>query len=549
MAGNTKFGFEIETDEDRKKIQDQLKKITLPENDDGAVNIQGGGYYGYYLDMDYQAKNEIDLITKYREMAASPEIDEALEDIVNDSLVFDEKGNCVKINLDDLENVSDGIKKKIINEFENVLRLLEFSDKGYDIYRNWYVDGRSYYHIVLNEENVKDGIQELEYIDPIRIKKVRVIQKKPDPQTGVEIVHNVDEHFIYNERGIMNAETNVGVKIAKDSIAYITSGLLDAKKNYVVSYLNKAIKPFNQLRMVENALVIYRLARAPERRLFYIDVGTMSTRKAEAYVRGLRNNFRNKLVYDASTGEIRDDRKFMSMLEDFWLPRREGGRGTEVETLPGGQNLGDIEDIIYFQKRLYRALNVPTSRLEEQQGFTLGRSTEITRDELKFARFIGKLRKKFSGLFDQLMRVQLTAKNICTPEDWDEWRYFIWYDFLKDNNFDELKENELKRERIDLLGQMQDYVGLYFSRGYIMREVLKMTEEEIKEMDKEILEEQNDKNNPLTKMKQAEMEQQMGGDYGGDDGPQENFPERDPPPANNRPVRKSENPDEPEVER
>ena len=505
-----KFGLEIVSPEEEKSIQEKLKRFTLPE-EDGAVNVQYGGYYGIYMDMDGNLKNDIELINKYRDMAAQPELDEAIEDIINEAIVFDEEGVCVKLNLERLDGISENIKGKIEKEFENILNLLEWRNKGYEIFRNWYVDGRIYYHVLLDEKNIKNGIAELNYVDPRLIKKVRQIIKEKDVNSGLEIIKKVDEYYIYNQNGIMNAQTNVGIQIAKDAVAYIPSGLLSPKKNQVVSYLHKAIKPANQLRMVEDALVIYRLSRAPERRLFYIDVGTMSTAKANQYVKDIQQNFKNKLVYDATTGEIRDDRKFMSMLEDFWLPRREGGRGTEISTLPGGQNLGDIEDILYFQKKLYKALNVPTSRLEAGTGFSLGRSTEITRDELKFFKFVEKLRNKFAQFFDILLSTQLSIKGICSKEDWKKWRNDIFYEFLKDNNFDELKENELKTERFALLATATPYVGQYFSREYVMKNILRMTDEEILEMDTQIKIEIADATNPMQQMMKMAGTGGMGG--------------------------------------
>lgn len=513
-----KFGLEIISPDEEKSLQERLKRFTLPQ-EDGTATVQSGGYYGYYMDTDANIRNDIELIMKYRDMASNPELDEAIEDIVNETIVFDEKGRCVEINLDNLEDViSDNIKEKIQEEFDNVLNLLQFSNKAYDIFRNWYIDGRIYYHVLVDSDNPRDGIKELNYIDPRTIKKIRQILKKKDPVTGIELIEKVDEYFIYNQNGLTGNQTNTGIKIAKDAIAYVPSGLLSAKRNQVVSFLHKAIKAANRLRLVEDALVIYRLARAPERRLFYIDVGTMSTAKANQYVKDIQNNFKNKLVYDATTGEIRDDRKFMSMLEDFWLPRREGGRGTEISTLPGGENLGNIEDIVYFQKKLYRALNVPVSRLEQGEGFSLGRSTEITRDELKFFKFIEKLRLKFSELFDILLSTQLTLKSICTTEDWKNWKQQIFYEFQKDNNFDELKENELLTERMALLSSVSPYVGQYFSREYVMKKILRFTDEEIIEMDMAMKVEKNDPENPIHQIMQAGMGMGGFGGFGGDPG-------------------------------
>lgn len=538
MENVKKFGLEIISPEEEKEVQEKLKRITLPA-EDGASTVHYGGYYGIYMDFDGTIKNDIDLINRYRDMASWPDVDEAIEDIVNESIVFNEEGICVTINLDNCDDISDSIKEKIQTEFKKVLGLLDWRNKAHEIFRSWYVDGRIFYHVVTNNDPEKlreNGIVELNYVDPRMIKKVRQIQKEKDVATGIELIKNIDEYYIYSQNGVANAQVNTGIRIAKDAIAYVPSGLLNARRNQVVSYLHKAIKPANQLRMVEDAMVIYRLARAPERRIFYIDVGTMSTAKANQYVKDIQQNFRNKLVYDATTGEIRDDRKFMSMLEDFWLPRREGGRGTEISTLPGGQNLSDIADIEYFLKKLYKALNVPISRLEQGTGFSLGRSTEITRDELKFFKFIEKVRNKFSSLFDILMSTQLSLKNICSKDDWKRWRQDIFFEFLKDNNFDELKEIELRRERIDALNGVSQYVGQYFSREWVQKNILKLTDAEILELDAQINSEKNDPNNPMQKMMQNAgmggmgmggfgdpMAGGMGGDMnGGDQNPFDN---------------------------
>jgi len=490
---NNEFGSELITDKEKERLRSKLKRLSL-NNEDGSVTIGASNYYGYYLDLSGNVSNEAELITRYRDMAGQPELDQAIEDILNESLVFDNSGQCVSINMDEATDIPDSIKKKLQEEFGNVLKLLDFSNKGYEIFRNWYVDGRLYYHILYEENSISKGISGLELLDPRKVRKVREVVKDKDLKSGADIIKEVREYFVYNEQGMPSTNVQTvagpgsltGVKIKLDNIIYVTSGLMDAKKTMVLSYLHKAIKPFNQLRMVEDALVIYRLARAPERRLFYIDVGTMSTAKANQYVKNIQQNFRNKLVYDANTGEIRDDRKFMSMLEDFWLPRREGGKGTEISTLPGGQNLGDIEDVLYFQKKLYKALNVPISRMETETGFSLGRSTEITRDELKFAKFISKLRTKFSILFDELMKIQCEMKKICSAEEWNEYKEKIWYDYIKDNNFDELKESELLRDKLDMLNQIDPYIGKYFSLEWVRKNVLKFTDEEIKAIDSDI---------------------------------------------------------------
>src|SRR5210317_235450 len=433
-----------------------------------------------------------------------PECDQAVEDIVNEAIVSDEIEPPVRLNLDRIKPFSVDLKKKIAKEFDEVLRLLEFEEKGHDIFRRWYVDGRMYYHKVIDPKNPKDGIKELRYIDPRKIKKVREIKKKdgpikmpgdaPDPM-------EYKEYYVYNEKGVGGSMTTGGIRIHKDAIAYCPSGLVDQQKNVVLSHLHKAVKPVNQLRMIEDAVVIYRIARAPERRIFYIDVGNLPKVKAEAYLKDVMTRYRNKLVYDASTGEIRDDRQHMSMLEDFWLPRREGGRGTEISTLPGGQNLGEIADIEYFQKKLYRSLNVPISRLESGQGFNLGRASEITRDELKFTKFVQRLRKKFTDLFQDLLRTQLLLKGVITIEDWDAIAQKISYSFLQDGFFSELKESEILRERIALANEMQNYVGKYFSSEYIRRKILKMNDRDIEQNDEQIAKEketqptdQNDQN-------------------------------------------------------
>jgi hypothetical protein len=481
------FGFEIS----RKKQQEQDEKnktFALPQNDDGAVTIQSGAYYGTYVDLDGVVRNEIELITRYREMAMQPELETAIDEIVNEAIVNDDAESGVEIDTDELKQ-PDNIKKKIRDEFEYVLKLLDFGNMGHELFRRWYIDGRLFYHVIIDDKSPQKGIQELRYIDPRRIRKIREIQKTKDSTTGMEIIKRMNEYYLYNERGMIGAHSNLGTKIAIDSVVNVNSGLMDSKRAMVLSYLHKAIKPLNQLRMVEDATVIYRLSRAPERRVFYIDVGNMPTIKAEQYLRDIMVKYRNKLVYDSSTGEIKDDRKHLSMLEDFWLPRREGGKGTEITTLPGGMNLGELEDVKYFEKKLYKALGVPISRLEQQQGFSLGRSTEITRDELKFTKFVNRLRNKFSTLFDELLRLQLVLKKICTEEEWKEFKENIWYDFKKDNNFTELKEAELLQNRLAVLQLVDPYVGRYYSMEWVRRNVLMMDDEMIDEITKQIEEE------------------------------------------------------------
>jgi hypothetical protein len=484
------FGFEI----GRAKIkqeEDQTKSFVTPQNDDGAVQIQSGSYYGTYVDLDGVVRNEIELITRYREMSMQPEMETAVDEIINEAIVNDNTDKGVDLNLDDLKQ-PEPIKKKIIDEFDNILRLLNFSNMGHDIFRRWYIDGRLFYHVVVDESNMSKGIEEVRYIDPRRIRKIREIQKGKDPRTGVEVVKKINEYYLYNERGVIGAHSNMGTKIAVDSIINVNSGLMDAKRTMVLSYLHKSIKPLNQLRMIEDATVIYRISRAPERRVFYVDVGNMPTVKAEQYLKDVMTKYRNKLVYDSSTGEIKDDRKHLSMLEDFWLARREGSRGTEITTLPGGQNLGELEDVKYFEKKLYKSLGVPTSRLEPSQGFSLGRSTEISRDEIKFSKFVNRLRNKFSILFDDLLRVQLILKKVCTEEEWNEFKENIWYDFKKDNNFDELKEAELLTNRLTLLQVVDPYVGRYFSKEWVRKNVLHFSDEDIMEIDEQISTEAQD---------------------------------------------------------
>jgi len=465
--------------------------FTSPSTDDGTLDIvSGGGHYASILDMDGGDRNELDLIRRYRDIAQQPECDSAIEDIVNEAIVSDERDQSVSLSLDKLE-LSANIKHKIREEFNEVLRLLDFNAKGHDIFRRWYVDGRVYYHKIIDNKSPRKGLQEIRYIDPRKIKKVREQRKEVDKKTGLEIVRKVDDFYLYNDKGIdQNTGTSTGVKISPDAITYCPSGLVDMHKGTVLSHLNKAIKPVNQLRMIEDALVIYRISRAPERRIFYIDVGNLPKIKAEAYLKDVMNRYRNKLVYDARTGEIRDDRNHMSMLEDFWLPRREGGRGTEITTLPGGSNLGEIDDITYFQKKLYRSLNVPVSRLAEETGFSIGRSDNITRDELKFTKFVQRLRKKFSVLFADILKTQLVLKGVIAVEEWDTIKEHIQFDYLQDGHFTELKNAEILRERLDMLGQIESYVGTYFSKEYVKKNILRMSDEDIQEIEDQIKDEE-----------------------------------------------------------
>ncbi len=492
------FGFSIE---DTEPLSPGVVS-PVPENrEDESDYYLSSGFFGSYVDIEGVYRTEFDLIKRYREMALHPECDSAIEDIVNEAIVSDTNDSPIEIELSNL-NASDGIKNKIRQEFKYILSLLDFDKKSHEIYRNWYVDGRLYYHKVIDLKDPHAGIQELRYIDPMKMRYVRQ-QKKTEKQNKVYRLSGsnsddpmnyefpqIEEYFIYNPK--MNYPTSNpssmggtgGVKFTRDSITYCTSGLVDRNKGSTLSYLHKAIKSLNQLRMIEDSLVIYRLSRAPERRIFYIDVGNLPKVKAEQYLRDVMMRYRNKLVYDANTGEIREDRKFMAMLEDFWLPRREGGRGTEISTLPGGQNLGEITDIEYFKKKLYRSLNVPPSRMDGEGGFNLGRSSEILRDEVKFSKFVARLRKRFSYMFHDMLKTQLILKNIITPEDWNTMEEHIQYDFLYDNHFAELKDAELLNERLNMVQIAEPYVGKYFSQDYLRRKILRQTDEEILEQDK-----------------------------------------------------------------
>ena len=484
------FGFKFE------KI-----KPTAPEDrfvqkspDDGTVEISGGGHFAQVLDVEGRDRNDLDLIKKYRDIGQQPECDSAIEDIVNEAIVSDERDKSVDIVLDNLE-YSDKIKKSMREAFDDVLSLLEFDTKGHDIFRRWYVDGRIFYQKIIDRNSTTKGITELKYLDPRKIKRIREVRKKrPEGVTGPNMLTVVDEfveYYLFNEKGVVNS-TSGGIKIAPDTIAYCPSGLIDQNKNMVLSYMQKAIKPVNQLRMIEDATVIYRIARAPERRIFKIDVGNLPKVKAEQYLRDVMARYRNKLVYDASTGEIRDDRNYMSMLEDFWLPSREGGRGTDITTLPGGQNLGEINDIEFFRSKLYRSLNVPVSRLESNSGFNMGRASEITRDELKFTKFVQRLRKKFTELFNDILRTQLILKGIINEEDWQSVRDSITYDFLQDGHFAELKHTEMMRERLQLANEMRDYIGKFYSVEYVRKNILKQNEREMEDIDNQIKKEIDD---------------------------------------------------------
>jgi hypothetical protein len=490
MANTNKFslfGFTISREKDELE-KETHQSFSPPTTDDGALTITSAAYYGTYVDLDGTAKNEVELISRYREMAMQPEIESAIDDIINEAIVQDDDGTITNIVLDKLKQ-PEKIKKAIKEEFTTILRLFNYQNMAQDIFRRYYIDGRLFYHVIIDKNKPTEGIKELRYIDPRKLRKVREIKKVKDDRTGADIMQTVNEYYIYNDKVVTGSSSNygpVGIRITTDSIVSVVSGLMDSRRAVVLSYLHKAIKPLNQLRMIEDATVIYRISRAPERRIFYIDVGNLPKLKAEQYLRDIMIKYKNKLVYDSNTGEVRDDRKHMSMLEDFWLPRREGGKGTEITTLPGGQNLGELEDVKYFQKKLYGALSVPISRLEPNQGFSLGRTSEITRDELKFSKFVERLRNKFTEVFDQALRVQCVMKGICTAEEWDLFKENIYYDFIKDNNFAELKEAELMNQRLSLLSAVDPYTGRYFSQAWIQRNVLRLTDDQIEEMQKEI---------------------------------------------------------------
>lgn len=481
------FGFTIGRDDKQQAVKNQ--SFITPVSDDGAATVSAGGYYGTYVDIDASAKSESELISRYREISNYPDCDTAIEEIVTEAIAAIDSEEPVTINLDELD-LSKSIKESIREEFDEILSLLDFKDKAHDIFRRWYVDGRLYYQKVIDPAQVKRGIFELRFIDPRKIRKVREV-KKEKLQNGVDVISKIDEFFIYNEKGlnytpgVAPTNANSGIRISTDAVAYCPSGLLDLDKNIVLGYLHKAIKPVNQLKMMTDSLVIYRLARAPERRIFYIDVGNLPKLKAEQYMKDIMARYRNKIVYDSATGEIKDDRKFMTMLEDFWLPRREGGRGTEIDTLAGGENLGQIADVEYFQNKVYQALNVPTSRFQQQSGFNFGRAAEISRDEIKFAKFVSRLRRKFNVLFDDLLSTQLILKGVITAEDWDEIRQKIDYEYAQDQYYQEMKEAENFRNRVDVLNQMAPYVGVYFSKDYVRKNVLRLSEDEIEQIEQE----------------------------------------------------------------
>ena len=520
------FGFEIRRAEDPIKKQEEQPSFAAPVADDGAVVVAAGGSYGTAIDLMGAARTEAELVTKYREMSMHPEVEKALDDIVNESIIVEDDQDIVAIDLDDTK-LSTNIKKLITQEFDNILQLLDFNNSAFEIFRRWYIDGRMYYHIVIDITKPQEGVKELRYVDPRKLRKIREVKRKRDKKNNqVTTQETVQEYFIYNEKGFQNKAGEVGtatavqgVKIALDSIVHVTSGLLDPNNTVVLSHLHKAIKPLNQLRSLEDAAVVYRISRAPERRIFYIDVGNLPKMKAEQYLRDMMTRFKNKIVYDATTGEVRDDRKFMTMLEDFWFPRREGNRGTEITTLPAGQQLGEMGDIEYFQKKLYESLNVPVSRLQSDGTFNFGgQDAEVSRDEMKFSKFVDRVRSRFNSLFLQALEKQLVLKNIMTEEDWKTIKNVINFRYAKDNYYDQQKNASVIRDRLSTLAQIQPFIGTYYSNTWVRKNILHQTDEDIEQMDEESMSEQN---NPL--YQQGQMQQD--GDVGGGQAPAQNAPQ------------------------
>ena len=521
MAKRKFLGFTIGSD-DEEVPEERLQPFAAPENRDAAVELQGptvtGGAYGTYLDLEGTVKNEIELITRYREMAMNPEVELAIDDIVNEAVITEQGKSPVAISLGNVD-IPSGIKQKIIDEFDEVLRLLAFHEYAYDIFKKWYVDGRLYYHIMVDAKNPKEGIKELRAVDPRKIKKAREVKgKKLNGDRLVSLPRNITEYYLYYPGGISNRVGGMGgpntqqaIKITNDAICHIHSGILDSGNKMILGNLHKAIKPMNQLKMLEDSTVIYRISRAPERRIFYVDVGNLPKIKAEQYLSGIMSKFKNKTVYDTETGEVRDDRRHMSMLEDFWLPRREGGRGTEITTLPGGTNLGEIEDIIYFKKKLYKALGVPVSRLEPEGSFSLGRATEISRDEVKFGKFVNRLRYRFTNLFDDLLGKQLQLKGIVSKDDWDIIKTLVEYNFRQDSHFSELKHTEIMRDRLEIAQTMDEYVGKYYSKNWLRKNILNQTEEEIRLIDKEMANEIEDGEVDPFEQEQMALDRQKAG--------------------------------------
>lgn len=533
------FGLKLGQDYKKPLASTEQKKIkksfVLPQTDDDAVSIEAvGGFYGHFVDFDGTIRNDNELIYKYREMSMHPECESAIDDIVGEAIVSEESLMPVKVVLDNLDE-SDGIKKKIGEEFKKILQLLEFQTKGYELFRRWYVDSKLVFHIIVDEKKTEDGILEVRYVDPVNIQKIKQYKHEVNAE-GQKIITGVEEFYCYNKEGFKtNIPLGAGLRISPDAICYVTSGLFDSRNKRTVGYLHKAIKPLNQLRMMEDAVVIYRLSRAPERRIFYIDVGNLPKNKAEQYLRDLMNRYRNKLTYNADTGEVRDDRRHMSMLEDFWLPRREGGKGTEITTLQGAQNLSELDDVKYFQKKLYKSLNVPISRMDgEQKSFSIGKSTEIARDEIKFGKLIARLRNKFSELFYSLLKTQLILKNIIEVDDWEKIKHSLFFDYLKDTYFAELKQNEIVNERINVLNSLEPYIGVYYSKAWVRKNVLGMNDTDVEEMQKEIEEEKKEEAEELAKNPPppgSEAEFDAGGGFPPPQGAQPQMP-RPPNPAN-----------------
>lgn len=503
------FGFRLGKKDEEENNNLVPVSFTPPAADDGSITVSSSAFLGTTIDQDGTAKNEVELISRYREMSVQPEIESAIEDIVNEAVVQNDEGRNIKLVMDDLDQ-PEKIKEAIQAEFDNILKLLNFNNMGSDIFRRYYIDGRLFYHVIIDVANPQKGILELRYIDPRKIKKIRELKKSKDPITGVDIISDVSEYYVYNDKiSATSSGTSItGVKIATDSVINVNSGLMDTRRAMVLSYLHKAIKPLNQLRMIEDASIIYKISRAPQRRIFYIDVGNLPKIKAEQYVRDMMTKYKNKLVYDATTGEVRDDRKHLSMLEDFWMPRRsDGGRGTEITTLESSDSFNDMSMVEYFERKLYKSLNVPVTRLNPEQAFNIGRTAEITRDELKFAKFVDKLRNKFSELFDNALRIQLVLKGICTDQEWTEFKESTFFDFIKDNNFTELKEAELMQQRLGLLAVIDPYVGKYYSKEWIRKNVLRLDDEEIKQMEQQIEKEQAE--DFQEQQKQIVMQQQL----------------------------------------
>jgi hypothetical protein len=524
------FGFEIRRNENDE--QQSIPSFSPRETDDGALVVSAGGTYGTYLDLEGSARTEAEIVAKYREMSIQPECERAIDDIVDDAIVKEGKDVIVDIDLEDLE-YSDNVKERIREEWKKVCDLLDFNNSGYDIFKRWYIDGRLYYHVLIDVNDPKAGIKELRYIDPRKIRKVRAVKRIRKENMYINVTDS--EFFMYNERGFKGASAsgmdNQGLQIAKDSIVHITSGVVDKDNKMVLGYLHKAIKPLNQLRILEDATVIYRISRAPERRIFSIDVGNLPKIKAEQYVRDVMVKHKNRLIYDSTTGDIKDDRKFMTMLEDFYFPRREGGGGTQVTTLPSGQNLGEMADVEYFEKKLYRSLNVPVSRMESNDGFNLGRSSEISRDELKFYKFILRLRTKFSNLFSKTLHKQLVLTGVIADEEWGEIKNKIHFNFTNDNYFAELKDSEILRERINTLTSIDPFTGKYYSRLWVMKNVLMLTEDEINDMDNEMREEGDEDMEKQQQMMAMQQPPEQGGDQGAPQGapqPQQGYSPNEP---------------------